>query len=133
MSICDSPHFSPVSSRDAVGRDVARRVSESTGGVFIARSSHQTPLRVVVRRAGLPVESFPSSRSAWICPFRSGRPQPPDADGDGLPDAWEDVRGLDKDDPADSRRLSPSGYSHLELYLHELAAERIRAAASRRP
>ena len=33
----DLPHFSPVSSRDAVSRDVARRVNELTGGVFLTR------------------------------------------------------------------------------------------------
>ncbi len=52
----------------------------------------------------------------------SGAPKP-DADRDGMPDAWEDARGLDpklgsdrnQDDDAD-------GYTNLEEYLAELAA-----------
>jgi hypothetical protein len=53
--------------------------------------------------------------------YASG-PAPVDSDEDGLPDEWELARGLDPANPLDSRRLSPSGYSFLELYLHELAA-----------
>ncbi|MDP7016469.1 MAG: hypothetical protein QGG36_11755 [Pirellulaceae bacterium] len=57
---------------------------------------------------------------------------PRDSDGDGLPDVWETAHGLDPADRADSRRLSSTGYTHLELYCHERSAELIgRAKASR--
>jgi pectate lyase len=55
-------------------------------------------------------------------------PPPKDSDKDGLPDAWELANGLDPAIGTDSRRLSPSGYSYLELYCHELAARLIAAA-----
>lgn len=47
---------------------------------------------------------------------------PPDKDEDGLPDAWEQKNGLNKDDPNDRNKLDKSGYTMLENYLNELAA-----------
>jgi hypothetical protein len=48
---------------------------------------------------------------------------PADADGDGLPDAWESDHGLDPDDPSDSQTVLPgTGYSAIESWLHERAA-----------
>lgn len=56
---------------------------------------------------------------------------PPDGDGDGMPDAWERARGLDPaaDDHA-ATNLSKAatgveGYTNLEVYLDELAVERV--------
>ncbi|MCB9754235.1 MAG: pectate lyase [Myxococcales bacterium] len=50
---------------------------------------------------------------------------PPDRDHDGMPDAWEQARGLDPDDPTDSAEIiaegsADDGYSNLERYLHSL-------------
>lgn len=47
-----------------------------------------------------------------------------DTDGDGLPDAWEDNRGLDKNNPADGRQVNTEsgGYTNLELYLNSLVS-----------
>lgn len=50
---------------------------------------------------------------------------PKDSDGDGMPDDWERSHGLNPDDAADGPALDAgSGYSHLELYLNELAGAR---------
>lgn len=49
---------------------------------------------------------------------------PADSDRDGMPDAWEESRGLDPRDPADGARPAPDGYTHLEHYLNELATGR---------
>lgn len=48
-------------------------------------------------------------------------PAPPDADRDGMPDAWEKMHGLNPHDPAD-RNLDRNGdgYTNLEEYLNEL-------------
>lgn len=44
-----------------------------------------------------------------------------DTDHDGMPDKWEKAHKLNPKDPSDAARLSPSGYSMLELYLNEIA------------
>jgi hypothetical protein len=55
---------------------------------------------------------------------------PRDTDGDGMPDAWETIHGLDPGDPADAGRTVPTGkpnsnrhhgYSYIEFYINELA------------
>lgn len=46
----------------------------------------------------------------------------PDADQDGMPDAWEKAHGLDASDPEDRNKTAPSGYTWIEEYLNELAA-----------
>lgn len=55
---------------------------------------------------------------------------PPDGDGDGMPDAWETAAGLSptSDDgaivgPLSALRLGTPGYTNLEVYLAERAAE----------
>ena len=47
-----------------------------------------------------------------------------DSDRDGLPDDWELAHGLDPKSN-DSRRTTPSGYTHLERFCHEKAASLI--------
>jgi len=62
---------------------------------------------------------------AWI---ESGDDPPPDADGDGMPDAWEQEHGLDPQDDSDAASIDDSGYSQIELYVNELATARIGAS-----
>lgn len=50
----------------------------------------------------------------------SGGTAPADADGDGIPDAWERSNGLDPNDASDAMRISSSGYTNLELYINSL-------------
>jgi len=57
-----------------------------------------------------------------------GTPQP-DADRDGLPDAWETVHVLDVNDPRDGNLdRDRDGYTNLEEYLNETAARLERQA-----
>lgn len=51
---------------------------------------------------------------------------PADSDNDGMPDAWEEARGL-RPDLDDSARVMPSGYTAIEDYVNELAAALIAA------
>jgi hypothetical protein len=50
------------------------------------------------------------------------RPAPQDTDRDGMPDEWEKKNGLDaaKDDSA---KVMEGGYTAIEVYLAERAAE----------
>ena len=57
----------------------------------------------------------------------SGGSPPPDADDDGMPDAWERAHGLDPHDASDAASLDDSGYSQIEMYVNELAATLIGA------
>lgn len=41
-----------------------------------------------------------------------------DTDSDGMPDTYEEVQGLDKNDPADGAAVVASGYTNLEEYLN---------------
>ncbi|MBI4874595.1 MAG: pectate lyase [Acidobacteria bacterium] len=53
--------------------------------------------------------------------YRSARP-PMDSDHDGLPDAWETVRGLNPQDASDAAKdRDGDGYTNLEEYINELA------------
>lgn len=50
-----------------------------------------------------------------------GTPEP-DADGDGMPDTWEQEHGYDDADPNDAGTITAEGYMAIEVYLHERAA-----------
>ena len=54
------------------------------------------------------------------------RPKDWDSDGDGMPDAWEEGRGLDRADPNDGRRdADADGYTNLEEYLNRLTPNHV--------
>lgn len=83
--------------RDAVDCRLVDHVRRGTG-------------RVIDRETDLaPAERWPDYRSL---------PPLPDADGDGLPDAWERQFGFDPRDPSDARRLGAAGYANIEHYLN---------------
>ena len=52
-----------------------------------------------------------------------------DADGDGLPDAYETEEGLNPNDASDGQKLTTSGYSNLEIFLNGVADGQIDAKA----
>ncbi|TXK32792.1 T9SS type A sorting domain-containing protein [Pontibacter qinzhouensis] len=51
-----------------------------------------------------------------------GAPAPLDTDGDGMPDAWEDAHGLDKNNKQDAVAFSSEqpGYLNIEVYINSL-------------
>ncbi len=44
-----------------------------------------------------------------------------DTDGDGMPDDWEKKKGLNPADASDRNQTDKSGYTMLEIWLHEMA------------
>ena len=49
--------------------------------------------------------------------------KPADKDNDGMADRWENANGLDSSNGNDYKTLMPSGYTALEEYLNQLAAQ----------
>jgi hypothetical protein len=82
--------------------------------------------RVVREAEGQSGRIIDSQQEVGGWPAYASGPSPPDADEDGLPDAWERARGLDPGDPRDAARAAgPEGYTHLEVYLNERAADSV--------
>ncbi|MDX2019463.1 MAG: MYXO-CTERM sorting domain-containing protein [Deltaproteobacteria bacterium] len=51
-------------------------------------------------------------------PAFPGGTAPADADHDGMPDAWEQSKGLNPNDAADGNKLAPSGFAWIEEYVN---------------
>jgi hypothetical protein len=83
--------------RDAVDRRIVTEVKSGTGGIINSQAE---------------VGGWPELQTATA---------PHDADGDGMPDAWEQQHGLNPDDASDgSADTNADGYTNLEDYLNSL-------------
>jgi hypothetical protein len=115
-----------------------RKAAEAFAVPAVATQSPQEAYELVLRKAGcLPhdvvtrriIEEVKSGSGAWgykpqadlLAGLKATTPSA-DADGDGIPDAWEREHGLNPNDAADNTRLMPSRYTAIEEYCHELAA-----------
>lgn len=63
----------------------------------------------------------PSDVGGW--PTYASAPAPTDSDGDGMPDSWEERKGLNKNDSSDGSAIAPSGYTYLEVYMNSIVNE----------
>ncbi len=63
----------------------------------------------------------PSDVGGW--PKLNSTTPPTDSDKDGIPDNWEDKKGLNKNDASDGAKAAPSGYTYLEEYMNSLVNE----------
>jgi len=62
-----------------------------------------------------------SAVGGW--PLLKSLPAPADSDADGMPDGWEDINGLSKNNSADAQLTTLDGkYTNLEVYLNSLVA-----------
>ena len=81
-------------------------------------------VRDVIDRTGHSIDStVHQPEGAW--PALASLPAPADGDHDGMPDVWENARGLNPTDPADRNAAGPGGYTQLETYLNSLVGETI--------
>lgn len=60
---------------------------------------------------------------AWFLTGLRRTKPPVDTDHDGLPDAWEESRGLDPREAQDHAQIVKGGYTAIETYLNEKALE----------
>ena len=110
--------FAPVTF-DAPDRTLARVLANA--GASLARDAvDQRFIDDVHQRRGKLINSQ-TEVGGW--PTLKSAPAPLDSDGDGMPDAWELVQGLNPRDASDATRADPaSGYTNLERYLNGLVA-----------
>ncbi|MBQ0073838.1 MAG: hypothetical protein KBT34_06560 [Prevotella sp.] len=64
---------------------------------------------------GMAYNNYPSMA------LKAGDKYAKDSDGDGLPDAYEDEKGLNKNDATDGAAVTANGYTNLENYLNAIA------------
>lgn len=102
-----------------------REVLAGAGATRPRRDAVDT--RVVREVEALSGRIIDSQQDVGGWPAYASGPVPADGDRDGLPDEWERARGLDPGDARDGARVAGrGGYTHLEVYLDELAAGVIR-------
>jgi hypothetical protein len=94
-------------------------VLQHAGATLPARDSADARVVSDVRERSGTIIDHPSDVGGWP-DLAPGEP-PLDSDDDGMPDQWERERGLDPDDPADSRLdRNGDGYTNVEEYINEL-------------
>ncbi len=116
------PGYVPVTTQPS---DVARDLVLEKAGAF--------PRDVVTRRV---VDELGARGGSWgahvpddlMEGLTPGSP-PPDADGDGMPDAWETAHGLDPADDGDATTVTASGYTAIEDYINGVADDRLGGGA----
>lgn len=97
-------------SRDMIDRRIVQSLQNREGGIIDSQESFRT------RDGTLPgIDDLPTQY----------RPNDFDTDRDGMPNEFEEVHGLDPNDPKDRNgdELSDLGYTNLEVYLNSLVKE----------
>lgn len=105
---------------EAVLADVGANARLDCQGNWIpnADSVDQRILSEVRNNTG-PIVAYPSPEAAGGYPVLDPGTPCPDADHDGMPDAWESRYGFNANDPADgSRDADLDGYTNVEEYLN---------------
>jgi len=95
--------------RDTLDIRIVNDVRKGTGRIIDVQGgfAHGTP--------------YQQTLGAW--PALKSQPAPADTDSDGIPDAWEYMHGLNKQDKNDGSAYGLSKqYTNVEVYLNELAA-----------
>lgn len=95
--------------RDAVDTRIA---NETKNGTYTYKGSVL---------GGLGIIDKTSDVGGW--PTYNSTTAPLDSDQDGMPDAWEERKGLNKKDASDASLYAESGYTYLEEYINSLVNE----------
>ncbi len=115
--------------RDAID---TRVIAETNGDISITRYEYYisgddaNPLKgvssgIIDTQQNLVPTDDQATTTPWdVYESTSSDQAPTDTDHDGIPDDWEDEKGLDKNDETDSRWIASNGYSNFENYLYGL-------------
>lgn len=109
----------PVKTDDA--RSAYDAVLAGVGATVPARDSVDTRVVDEVRQGSGHIIDSQKQVGGW--PQLAAGTAPLDSDGDGIPDEWEIAHGLDPHKAQDAATVSPSGYTWLEVWMNELAAQ----------
>ncbi len=100
------------------------RVIAQVGASLVRDAVDQRLIKNFQQREGRIINSQ-EEVGGW--PVLQTLPAPADADGDGMPDAWEVAHRLDPHNASDGARVdASSGYTQLELYLADLVLQRFK-------
>lgn len=114
-----SEPFAELPARVTSAADAFAAVLAGSGATLPARDSVDARIVANVRhRTGRVIDKESDLASADRWPDYRALPAPVDTDRDGLPDFWEKQFGLDPRDPADSKKISASGYANIEHYFN---------------
>jgi len=92
------------------------------GATMPVRDSADRRVADELRRCGGGIIDHPDERGGW--PLLLGTVAPADTDRDGMPDDWEQARGLDPAQPNDRNGdADGDGYTNLEEYLNARAGD----------
>ena len=97
--------------RDTVDRRIARETA--TGTVTYGGHTYDSAYT-----ANLPSGIIDSQNDVGGWPTLNSRPYPNDTDNDGMPDEWENQRGLNAANATDRNSFNINGYTNLENFLN---------------
>ncbi|HYC28437.1 MAG TPA: pectate lyase, partial [Chitinophagaceae bacterium] len=109
--------------------DAYRSVLKQAGAIFPARDTLDARIiKNVIDRTGNFIDvqggfahgtPYEQTMKAW--PALKSLPAPPDADQDGMPDAWEKKHGLNASDASDATANKlDKHYTNIEVYINSL-------------
>ena len=105
-----------------------RIVDETRRGTATFKGNYTAVGGIIDSQNDLKPAGAGSDWSPW--PTLNSTDPPKDTDQDGMPDAWEEARGLNPRYPLDRNDIAENGYTNLENYLNSLVEEIVRQELS---
>jgi len=102
--------------RTTTAQDAQEAVLSSAGATLPTRDAVDVRVVSGVRDGVATLVDSVGQVGGW--PELRATPAPPDTDSDGMPDAWEDLHGLDPTTANDAEDTDRDGYTDLEEYLN---------------
>ena len=100
--------------RDSVD---ARIIEEARHGTATYEGIYKTKKAVADKSEITGIIDSQNDVGGW--PELKSTPAPTDTDHDGMPDKWENQKGLNPNDASDGNQVAVDGYTMLEKYLIE--------------